>query len=54
MVNIFHCLWKAESSILSILAKYGYVAQLVEHETENLGVGGSIPPVSTIYAMIAE
>jgi hypothetical protein len=41
MVNIFHCLWKAESSILSILAKYGYVAQLVEHETENLGVGGS-------------
>lgn len=25
----------------------GDVAQLVEHQTENLGVGGSSPPVTT-------
>ena len=25
----------------------GWVAQLVEHRTENPGVGGSIPPLST-------
>ena len=29
------------------LVKKGAVAQLVEHKTENLGVGGSIPPHST-------
>ena len=27
---------------------HGWVAQLAEHETENLGVGGSIPPLTTI------
>lgn len=27
---------------------YGLVAQLAEHQTENLGVGGSIPPQATI------
>ena len=27
---------------------YGDIAQLVEHMTENHGVGGSIPPVATI------
>lgn len=28
--------------------KEGMVAQLVEHRTENPGVGGSIPPRTTI------
>jgi hypothetical protein len=27
----------------------GQVAQLVEHRTENPGVGGSIPPLSTLF-----
>lgn len=27
---------------------YGWIAQLVEHETENLGVPGSIPGPATI------
>lgn len=26
----------------------GSIAQMVEHQTENLGVGGSIPPRTTI------
>ena len=26
---------------------YGFIAQLAEHKTENLGVGGSIPPRTT-------
>ena len=26
----------------------GQVAQLVEHATENRGVGGSIPPLATV------
>ena len=30
------------------------VAQLVEHEIEDLGVGGSIPSRSTIYGRLAE
>lgn len=29
------------------IENYGDVAQLVERETENLGVGGSTPPVPT-------
>jgi hypothetical protein len=29
------------------LCAFGQVAQLVEHRTENPGVGGSIPPLST-------
>ena len=29
------------------VARWGQVAQLVEHWTENPGVGGSIPPLST-------
>ena len=28
---------------------HGPIAQLVEHRTENPGVGGSIPPRPTIY-----
>ena len=28
------------------------VAQLVEHMTENHGVGGSIPPLGTIYFLL--
>ena len=28
---------------------YGWIAQLVEHETENLGVPGSIPGPATIF-----
>ena len=27
----------------------GQVAQLVEHRTENPGVGGSIPPLTTFF-----
>jgi hypothetical protein len=30
-----------------VFACHGQVAQLVEHWTENPGVGGSIPPLST-------
>ena len=30
---------------------YGSVAQLVEHRTENPGVGGSIPLGATIYLL---
>jgi hypothetical protein len=33
---------------LSERAKWAQVAQLVEHCTENAGVGGSIPPLGTI------
>ena len=35
-----------------VLSIYGSVAQLVEHQTENLGVGGSIPPRATIMYII--
>ena len=28
---------------------YAQVAQLVEHATENRGVGGSIPPLGTTF-----
>ena len=31
----------------------GQVAQLVEHWTENPGVGGSIPPLATIFLNIS-
>jgi hypothetical protein len=31
------------------MAKDGPVAQLVEQQTENLRVGGSIPPWATIF-----
>ena len=31
----------------------GWVAQLVEHRTENPGVGGSIPPLSTSQKLAA-
>jgi hypothetical protein len=34
-------------------ASYAQVAQLVEHVTENHGVGGSIPPLGTILIAIA-
>jgi hypothetical protein len=30
---------------------WAQVAQLVEHCTENAGVGGSIPPLGTIHAI---
>ena len=30
----------------------GQVAQLVEHRTENPGVGGSIPPLSTAFSIL--
>ena len=30
------------------------VAQSVEQETENLRVGGSIPPLGTIFAVVAQ
>lgn len=33
---------------------YGWIAQLVEHETENLGVPGSIPGPATIYGELAK
>lgn len=29
---------------------HGWVAQEAEHETENLGVGGSNPPLTTIIS----
>ena len=32
--------------------QYGYVAQVVEHKTENLGVVGSIPTEATILKNI--
>lgn len=35
-----------------VLSIYGSVAQLVEHQTENLGVGGSIPPQATINLIL--
>ena len=54
MVIMLGCLPCDRGSNPLCLAKYGYVAQLVEHEIENLGVGGSIPPVSTKYAMVAQ
>lgn len=54
MVIMLGCLPYDRGSNPLCLAKYGYVAQLVEHEIENLGVGGSIPPVSTKYAMVAQ
>ncbi len=34
-------------AFFSIMEANGQVAQLVEHRTENPGVGGSIPPLST-------
>ena len=33
--------------------RYAQVAQLVEHCTENAGVGGSIPPLGTILTLFA-
>ena len=33
---------------------FALVAQSVEQETENLRVGGSIPPQGTIYAVVAQ
>ena len=39
---------------LAWLFRHGaQVAQLVEHVTENHGVGGSIPPLGTTYSQIA-
>ncbi len=35
--------------LLSSFARGGQVAQLVEHRTENPGVGGSIPSLPTIF-----
>jgi hypothetical protein len=37
------------TSIRSASAKRAQVAQLVEHCTENAGVGGSIPPLGTTH-----
>lgn len=31
--------------------KFGAIAQLVEHQTENLSVGGSIPPRTTVIVL---
>lgn len=36
------------SSPLQGTKRNGRIAQLAEHKTENLGVGGSIPPLTTI------
>lgn len=33
---------------------YAEVAQLVERRTENPGVGGSIPPLGTIFTLDAD
>ena len=33
------------------VAGYAQVAQLVEHATENRSVGGSIPPLGTIFPL---
>ena len=39
---------RAQTSMLySSVSTDGQVAQLVEHVTENHGVGGSIPPLAT-------
>ena len=35
-------------AVFPIMEATGQVAQLVEHRTENPGVGGSIPPLSTV------
>lgn len=35
------------SRFYKVLEQRGMVAQLVEHRTENPGVGGSIPPRTT-------
>jgi hypothetical protein len=46
-------LYNAPRSIaLAILRGDAQVAQLVEHVTENHGVGGSIPPLGTIKSSI--
>ena len=41
-------------SISDYLLCYARVAQLVEHQTFNLGVAGSSPATGTIYAVIAQ
>jgi hypothetical protein len=36
------------AALIRALSPGGQIAQLVEHLTENQGVGGSIPPLATI------
>src|SRR5262249_52670602 len=45
-----HCHFSAiySRAVFSIMDTTGQVAQLVEHRTENPGVGGSIPPLSIV------
>src|SRR4051794_11142290 len=45
-----HCHFSAiySRAVLHIMDTTGQVAQLVEHRTENPGVGGSIPPLSIV------
>jgi hypothetical protein len=38
--------------LLVFSAAWGQVAQLVEHRTENPGVGGSIPSLPTIFLSV--
>src|SRR5262249_36734392 len=38
-----------QSRLVSSLLRGGQVAQLVEHRTENPGVGGSIPSLPTMF-----
>jgi hypothetical protein len=43
--------WRSRVQIPSGPLSTGQVAQLVEHTTENRGVGGSIPPLTTARAV---
>ena len=43
-------IWTARCAGQQFGSDYGQVAQLVEHGTENAGVGGSIPPLATAPA----
>ena len=42
------------SACFNLKNEYASVAQSVEHETENLSVGGSIPPRGTKNAGVAQ
>lgn len=54
MVKTLDCGSSNESSILFSHPKYGAVAQLVEHWTENPSVVGSIPICPTIYGVLGK
>src|SRR5712672_1895890 len=51
-----HCHFCAiySRAVFPIMDTTGQVAQLVEHRTENPGVGGSIPPLSILAALVSK